>query len=69
MRPIFDRCPSLRTPFLSLANLPTPVRRMGILSRDTGADLWIKRDDLNHPELGGGKLRKFEFLAPLADLT
>jgi L-cysteate sulfo-lyase len=50
---------------LMLAALPTPLYRMQKLSEETGADLWVKRDDLTGFAMGGNKARKAEFL--LAD--
>lgn len=32
------------------------------LSRQTGSDLWVKRDDLTGAEYGGNKVRKLEYL-------
>ncbi len=59
-RPLFDRFPVLRerVPFRALAKLPTPVQHVPSLG------LWVKRDDLTHPELGGAKIRKLEFYLP-----
>ena len=62
MRPIFQKFPGLRVPHQELAALPTPVERLDDLSRELGADLWIKRDDL----AGGAKARKLEFFVPRA---
>ena len=63
-RPLFDRYPALReqVPFVPLADLPTPLQPMEALSARVGADLWVKRDGLTHPEYGGNKIRKFEFI-------
>ena len=41
--------------------LPTPLERLEAISRDTGVDFWIKRDDLTDPGMGGNKLRKLEY--------
>lgn len=59
-RPIFERFPELRerVPFEAIACLPTPVQHLRSLG------LWVKRDDLTHPEIGGGKIRKLEFFLP-----
>ena len=38
---------------------PTPIERFAQLDRGRAA-LWIKRDDLTHPEYGGNKVRKLE---------
>ncbi len=65
---------------LHLANLPTPIHRVGTTKKEVGSDddtilsrlkqlnitLYIKRDDATGGiELGGNKVRKLEFL--LAD--
>lgn len=62
--PVFSRYPKLKQvlkpqPF---ACLPTPVKRLTNLSPYA----WIKRDDLTHPEYGGNKIRKLDFV--LADI-
>lgn len=55
-----------RLPRLRLAGLPTPLEEATRLERlFPGARLFLKRDDLTHPALGGNKARKLEFL--LAD--
>ena len=63
-RPLFDAYPALRArvPFVPLADLPTPLEPMETLSARVGADLWVKRDGLTHPQYGGNKIRKFEFI-------
>jgi D-cysteine desulfhydrase len=56
---IVPRLPDL-VPFVSLAEkLPTPVERI-----DDG--FWVKRDDLTSSVYGGNKVRKFEFVLPVA---
>ena len=50
---------------VSLGVLPTPLYKLECLSRETGCNLYIKRDDLTGVALGGNKVRKLEFL--LAD--
>ena len=45
-----------------LAQLPTPLHRLDVLSRAVGADIWIKRDDLTGFGMGGNKVRKAEYL-------
>ena len=50
------------TPF---AQLPTPLYKLENLSRETGKNIYIKRDDMTGAALGGNKVRKLEFL--LAD--
>jgi D-cysteine desulfhydrase len=61
-RALFDLVPRLAdlVPFVALADrLPTPVERL-----DDG--LWVKRDDLTSTVYGGNKVRKFEFVLPVA---
>jgi len=63
--PLFKRYPSLhrKLPYISLADLPTPVQRLNGLGEEIGADqLYIKRDDLAGEVYGGNKIRKLEFL-------
>ncbi len=50
----------LPTP-IRLVHAPTPVRRLESLSSE-GAELWLKDDGQSHPEYGGNKLRKLEWL-------
>ena len=45
---------------VTLATLPTPLEAGGKLP--SGANLWIKRDDLTGLGVGGNKARKLEFL-------
>lgn len=47
---------------ISLGTYPTPLERMDNLSRRHGANLWIKRDDMTGPALGGNKTRKLEYV-------
>lgn len=58
-RPIFEWAPQLRErlPWQPLADLPTPVSPLPV-----GCNAWIKRDDISHPEYGGNKIRKLEFI-------
>jgi D-cysteine desulfhydrase len=61
-RAIFERLPRLRdlVPWVALADgLPTPVREV-----DDG--LYVHRDDLTDSHYGGNKVRKLEFLLPIA---
>ncbi len=62
--PLFDAFPALRGPIphVALAALPTPIERLDALSSGTGANLYVKRDDLTSPVYGGNKVRKLEFL-------
>lgn len=45
---------------VTLATLPTPLESGGLLP--SGANLWVKRDDLTGLGVGGNKARKLEFL-------
>lgn len=49
-------------PRIKLSNFPSPLHRAQRLGAALGLDLWLKRDDLNDPGLGGNKVRKLEFL-------
>lgn len=62
--PLFEHFPALADALqpVALASLPTPVHALPEL----GEQAWIKRDDLSHPEYGGNKIRKLEFV--LADI-
>jgi len=52
---------------LPLAELPTPLHRLDRLARRLQVDeIYIKRDDLLGRLLGGNKLRKLEYIIPLA---
>ena len=46
---------------IPLAQLPTPLHRLDVLSRAVGADIWVKRDDLTGFAMGGNKVRKAEY--------
>ncbi len=52
-------------PRFRLASYPTPLDPLPRLSRELGRPLFVKRDDLLGPALGGNKTRKLEYL--LAD--
>ena len=54
-----------RLPRVRLGVLPTPLQRAPRLSERLGLDVWLKRDDLLGPAMGGNKTRKLEHL--LAD--
>ncbi len=45
-----------------LAMLPTPMHALTGLSRQTGIEIFIKRDDLTGLAMGGNKTRKLEYL-------
>jgi D-cysteine desulfhydrase family pyridoxal phosphate-dependent enzyme len=50
-------------PRVRLALTPTPLQFLQRLSDQTGAEFWMKRDDLSGDiGLGGNKVRKLEFL-------
>lgn len=56
-----DRLAAL--PRTSLARFPTPLEPLPRLTRlARGPALWIKRDDVIGPAMGGNKTRKLEFL-------
>lgn len=57
--PLFDRFPALAgLPRIVLRTGPTPVAALDSIS----PRLWIKRDDLTAPAMGGNKVRSLEFL-------
>jgi 1-aminocyclopropane-1-carboxylate deaminase/D-cysteine desulfhydrase-like pyridoxal-dependent ACC family enzyme len=61
-RALFERLPRLAdlVPFTSLADgLPTPVEQLD-------ERLWVQRDDATSTVYGGNKVRKFEFVLPVA---
>lgn len=67
--PIFEVFPPLAesVPWRSIASWPTPIQRAERLGAAHGlSHLFIKREDLSHPIVGGNKLRGLEFL--LADI-
>ncbi|MBQ1390775.1 MAG: D-cysteine desulfhydrase family protein [Firmicutes bacterium] len=47
---------------VSFLNLPTPIDYLENISRETGIELYLKRDDLTCLGTGGNKLRKLEYL-------
>lgn len=51
-----------RFPRFTLFSAPTPIQKMHNLSRELGAELFIKRDDLTGLAAGGNKTRKLEYL-------
>jgi D-cysteine desulfhydrase family pyridoxal phosphate-dependent enzyme len=51
-----------REPRLSFGLRPTPLQPVPRFSNAVGADVWMKRDDLNGVATGGNKVRKLEFL-------
>lgn len=46
---------------IKLANLPTPIEKLEALSKETGRNIWIKRDDYTGMDFSGNKIRKLEF--------
>ena len=52
----------LRLPYVDLGIAETRVERLATLSKEVGARVWCKRDDLTSPLYGGNKVRKLEFL-------
>ena len=52
-------------PRLPLASYPTPLEYLPRLSKELGREIYIKRDDVIGPAMGGNKTRKLEYL--LAD--
>ncbi len=46
---------------ISFLNLPTPLQFLPSVSEDLGISLYMKRDDLTDPGMGGNKLRKLEY--------
>ncbi|MFZ2258172.1 MAG: D-cysteine desulfhydrase family protein [Clostridiaceae bacterium] len=46
---------------LDLANLPTRIQKLEWVSRQTGKNVWIKRDDQTGLEYSGNKIRKLEY--------
>jgi D-cysteine desulfhydrase family pyridoxal phosphate-dependent enzyme len=49
-------------PRIVLGETPTPLRRLERLSGQLGRPVFVKRDDLVGPALGGNKTRKLEYL-------
>ncbi len=49
-------------PRVVLGETPTPLRRLERLSAELGRPVFVKRDDLVGPALGGNKTRKLEYL-------
>ena len=48
---------------IKLANTPTPIEHLSRLSKLlSGAEIYIKRDDLTGLEMSGNKIRKLEFV-------
>lgn len=59
--PLVRRYPGLASiPRVALGEYPTPVESVRL--PDAPSPIWIKRDDLGSPLLGGNKVRSLEFL-------
>src|SRR4051812_26025665 len=57
--PLFERFPALsRLPRFDIRTAPTPVQNL----YEVSPNLWVKRDDLTAPLMGGNKVRSLEFL-------
>ena len=50
---------------IPLSEYPTPIEQLPCLSAELGCSLYVKRDDVLGPGMGGNKTRKLEYL--LAD--
>lgn len=64
-RPLLNAYPQLKTtlPWISLANLPTPITRLENIQKVTGAQhVYLKNDGLTSQPVGGNKVRKLELL-------
>lgn len=63
-RPIDTAVPGIAAhlPRAGFARLPTPLQAIEV----DGRKVWVKRDDLSHPEYGGNKVRKLEFILAAA---
>ncbi len=56
-----------RLPRAQLGFFPTPLYKLGNLSKELGVEIYIKRDDFTGMSLfGGNKVRKLEYLLGLA---
>ena len=49
-------------PHLNMSILPTPIQYLENISRELGANIWCKRDDLTGFAFGGNKTRKLDYL-------
>ncbi len=47
-------------PSAGLGTWPTPLQRLDRFSEDVGAEIWMKRDDIQGVALAGNKIRKFD---------
>ena len=46
---------------IDLANFPTKIEKMEKISKETGVNIYLKRDDQTGSEISGNKIRKLEF--------
>ena len=46
---------------LNLANFPTKIERLEKISKESGVNIYIKRDDQTGSEISGNKIRKLEY--------
>ena len=62
--PLFSQYPVIKKQLnpQAFACLPTPVKALPELA----SNAWLKQDDLTHPDYGGNKIRKLDFV--LADI-
>ena len=63
--PLFDAYPGLREAiaWVSIGEWPTPVQHARNFGRRVGLpNIYVKREDMSHPECGGNKTRGLEFL-------
>ena len=56
----WSQCPGMN-PRIDIVTRPTPLEHAARLSEHLGIDLFIKRDDLAGPPLGGNKSRQLEY--------
>ncbi len=47
---------------IPLGIFPTPIQKLSNISRELGANIYVKRDDMTGIALGGNKVRKLEYL-------
>jgi len=68
--PLFEDFPRLgeALPRIPLGCFPTPVEEVPAIADAVGVGrFFVKRDDLTHPDYGGNKVRKLEFLLAEAE--
>lgn len=46
---------------LNLANFPTKIEKLEKISKDSGVNIYLKRDDQTGSEISGNKIRKLEY--------